>query len=162
MYCLIFLAFSRGIPIGPCTTTPITAFSPYGPGVTPSPQLLLRGYRHLGPMGCTMVSPRFPVIAYYLAPEHKKNGPSGHALTPGSVCSFCYCRSCQKRFTARPGVATNYLLPQRSGSHQKTSAAGHPRAISVSPPLYAPCITPGTLGVTRGTLWQPWYPALYP
>ena len=30
---------------------------PIGPGVTPSPLLLLRGHRHPGPMGCTMLSP---------------------------------------------------------------------------------------------------------
>ena len=58
-YLLSFWLFSCGIPIGPCTTHPISAFSSFGLGLIPSPQLLLRGHRHLGPMGCTMVSPSF-------------------------------------------------------------------------------------------------------
>lgn len=58
-----------GIPIGPCT--PISAFTPTGLGVTPSPQPLLRGHRHVGPMGCTMSFPRISFSTYHLTPERK-------------------------------------------------------------------------------------------
>jgi len=50
--------------------TPVFAFSPTGPGVKPSPQLLMRGHRHLGPTGCTMVFPRLSLSAHCLTPQH--------------------------------------------------------------------------------------------
>jgi len=115
--------------------TPITAFTPTGPYVTP-PQPLLRGHRHLGPMGCTMVFPRFPLSAYSLAPKHKQihtfpffpGWPSGRGTLIGPCTTHPHLLSYPKDPGSTPFVLCMVRGHTVSGLHY---ACGKRKGLSI-------------------------------